>query len=148
MLRLLLISLVLATAAPAFADSAAKPDDDQTVTLSPVALPIVVDGQVLNYVFVTARVLLTPRADQMALRDKEPFFRDALVRDAHRTPFVLPHDYNHVDEGKLQRALYRDAVAIAGPGNVRGIDVISQTPQHFIRAPQGPAAPQAHAIVP
>jgi hypothetical protein len=125
-------------AAPAFADDAA-PDIDRAVTLSPVAIPIVVDNQVINYIFVTARVLLTAQADQFALRDKEPYFRDALVRAAYRTPFLLKGDYNHIDEGKLKAALWRDATAIAGPGNVRGVAVVSQTAQHFIRQPQ-PAA--------
>jgi hypothetical protein len=149
MFRRILLALAVASlaSAPALADSAAKPDDDQTVTLSPVALPIVVDGQVVNYVFVTAKVLLTPRADQLTLRDKEPFFRDALVRDAHRTPFVLPHDFNKIDEAKLRATLYRDAVAIAGPGNISGIQVVSQTPQHFVRQPSA-AGPAQHQIVP
>lgn len=143
------LAAALLAAAPAVAaDSAAKADaDDQTVTLSPVALPIVVDGQVVNYVFVTAKVLLTPRADQTVLRDKEPYFRDALVRDAHRTPFVLAHDYNRIDEAKLKGALFRDAVAIAGPGKIMGVQVVSQTPQHFVRPPQS-SGPAQHQIVP
>jgi hypothetical protein len=128
----------LTIAAPAFADDQAT-DIDRAVTLSPVALPIVVGGQVVNYIFVTARVLLTPQADQFALRDKEPFFRDALVRAAYRTPFLAKNDYNHIDEAKLKAALWRDSVTIAGPGKVSGIQVVSQTPQHFIRPPQ--AAP-------
>src|SRR5665213_2573881 len=74
-----------------------SPDIDRAVTLSPVAMPIIVDGQVVNYIFVTARVLLTPQADQFALRDKEPFFRDALVRAAYRTPFLLKGDFNRID---------------------------------------------------
>jgi hypothetical protein len=121
------------------ADDKPAPDADRAVTLSPVAMPIVVDGQVINYIFVTARVMLTPRADQFALRDKEPFFRDALVRAAYRTPFLLKGDFNKIDEAKLKAALYRDATAIAGPGNVSGVVVVSQTAQHFVRQPQ--AAP-------
>jgi hypothetical protein len=113
--------------------------DDHSVTLSPVALPVVAGGAVVNYVFVTAKVMLNPRADQFALRDKEPFFRDALVRDAYRTPFVVAGDYNRIDEAKLDAALFGDAVAIAGQGNVRGVVVVSQTAQRFVRAPH--AAP-------
>jgi len=120
------------------ADSSTPPDIDRTVTLSPVAMPIVVDGQVINYIFVTVRVLLTQQADQFALRDKEPFFRDALVREAYRSPFLLKGDYNHIDEAKLKAALVRDAITIAGPGNVRGVQVVSQTAQHFLRQPQTP----------
>jgi hypothetical protein len=118
------------------ADDKPAPDADRAVTLSPVAMPIVVDGQVINYIFVTARVMLTPRADQFALRDKEPFFRDALVRAAYRTPFLLKGDFNKIDEAKLKAALYRDATTIAGPGNVSGVVVVSQTAQHFVRQPQ------------
>src|SRR5665213_434754 len=74
-----------------------SPDIDRAVTLSPVAMPIIVDGQVGNYIFVTARVLLTQQADQFALRDKEPFFRDALVRAAYHTPFLLKGNFNRID---------------------------------------------------
>jgi hypothetical protein len=134
---LLAVLAVGAFAGPAFADDSAAPEDDQAVTLSPVALPIIVDGQVLNYIFVTAKVLLTPRADEFTLRDKEPFFRDALVRAAYRTPFLDKADYNRIDEAKLKAALFRDASAIAGPGNIRGVAVVSQTAQHFVRQPPG-----------
>jgi hypothetical protein len=121
------------------ADDPQNPPDDHAVTLSPVALPIVAGGQVVNYIFVTAKVMLSPHADEFALRDKEPFFRDALVREAYRTPFVIATDYNRIDEAKLKAALYRDAVAIAGQGAISGIAVVSQTAQHFVRAPH--AAP-------
>jgi len=141
MLRRAFLAAILALAATHAwaAEDQPAPDLDRAVTLSPVAMPIVVDGKVINYIFVTARVLLTARADQFALRDKEPFFRDALVRAAYRTPFMLNGDFNKIDEAKLKAALFRDATAIAGPGNVSGVVVVSQTAQHFIRQPQ--AAP-------
>jgi hypothetical protein len=126
-------------ATPAFAQGQAPADIDRAVTLSPVALPIIVDGRVINYIFVTARVLLTPQADQFALRDKEPFFRDALVRAAYRTPFLANNDYNHIDEAKLKAALWRDALTIAGPGKISGVQVVSQTPQRYMRQPQAPS---------
>jgi hypothetical protein len=133
----LAILALLALAGPSLADPKA-PVDDHAVAISPVALPVVWNGQVVNYIFVTAKVVLTPRADDFALRDKEPFFRDALVRAAHKTPFVLPNDLNRLDDAKLKAALYRAAVAIAGPGNVQSIVIVSETPQHFLRAPNQP----------
>jgi hypothetical protein len=127
--------LALCLAGAAWGADPAKPDDDQAVTLSPVALPIIAQGRLVNYVFVTVKVWLTPRADPFVLRDKEPYFRDALVRAGHRTPFVLPHDYDHVDEAKLDASLYRDAQAIAGAGNILRVQVISQTAQHHLATP-------------
>ena len=140
---LLIIAAVFGSAAmPAFAADA-PPPDDHSVKLSPLALPIVVDGRVLNYVFVTVKVDLAPSANTPALRDKEPIFRDALVRDAYRTPFVIPGNYNHLDEPKLKAVFLRDALAIAGAGQVVGIEVLNQTAQHFIR-PTPPPPPVSH----
>src|SRR5579859_6246202 len=116
------------------AETAPKPQDDQAVTLSPVALPIVVDGHLVNYVFATVKVLLKPSADSIALREKEPYFRDALVRAAHRSPFVLPNDYNHVDERKLKAVMTREATVIAGANAIAGITLVEQTPQHQVRS--------------
>jgi hypothetical protein len=126
----LLSALVGAPAALAAEGKAPPPD--QSVTLSPVALPLVFDGQIVNYVFATVKLMLTPQADAIALRDKEPYFRDALVRAAHRTPFVRAGDYNNLDDNKLKASLYRDASMIAGPGKIAGVVITSETTQHRI----------------
>jgi hypothetical protein len=126
------LALALAAVAPAQAADSSIPASDQSVTLATVGLPLVFDGQVVNYVFVSAKLLLTPSADTSALRDKEPFFRDALVRAAHRTPFVRAGDYNHLDDGKLKAALYREATAIAGPGKIAGVAILSEQAQHRV----------------
>src|ERR1700761_1799848 len=139
--------LIAATliAGPAFAGDKDKPPqpDDQSVKLSTLALPIVVDGRIANYVFVTVKVDLTPSANAVALRDKEPAFRDALVRDAYRTPFVVAGNYNKLDEVRLKAVFIRDAAAIAGPGQVRGIEVLNHQAQPFIPL-QPPAQPASH----
>ena len=126
----------LTAAQPVSAEGEAKAEpSDQSVKVSPVALPVVVDGRLANYVFVTVKVLLTPGVNALALSDKEPYFRDALVRAAHRTPFVIKNDYNRIDEARLKAALYPEAVRIAGPGAVRGIEVVSQQAQHRVASP-------------
>jgi len=139
-----LIAAVLAVASlagpAAAAEKPSAPPSDQSVTLATVALPLVFDGQIVNYDFVSLKLLLTPNADLAALRDKEPYFRDALVRAAHRTPFVRPGDLNHIDQAKLKAALYREATAIAGPGKIAGVVVLSETPQHFRAKPQAGGA--------
>lgn len=132
--RIAIAAALVLLAGPAWAADASHEDLSQTVTLSPVALPVIVDGRLANYVFVTAKVLLTPHADVIALRDKEPYFRDALVRAAHRTPFMLRNDYNHLDDAKLKAALYRDACAIVGRANVAGVQVVNEIPQHWLPA--------------
>jgi hypothetical protein len=139
-------ALLLAAAIAALAGTvqAAEPPGatGQYVDLLPVGMPIVVRGQLVNYVFVYVRLNLSTSANAAQLRDKEPFFRDALVRDGHRTPFVLAGDWQKVDEARLSAVLMRDAAAIAGPGQVRSVVVTSQAPQRQIQPPRAPVPPR------
>jgi len=135
--RALTAAVLLLLAQPAkAAEKAGQAPVGQYVDLQPVGLPIVVRGQLVNYVFVYVRVNLTAEADTARVREKEPFFRDALVRMAHRTPFTNPADYNRIDEGRVSAALMGEASAIAGPGVVRSVVVTSQTPQHRVANPR------------
>lgn len=112
----------------------------QYVDLQPVAMPIVVDGQLVNYVYVYVRINLKASVDVSKIREKEPFFRDALVRDGHRTPFVVAGSWEKLDEAKLIAAMTRDATAITGPDIVGSVSVVSQTPQRHVMPPR-PAKP-------
>ena len=112
-----------------------KGDVGQYVDLQPVGLPIVAKGQLINYVFVYVRINLTSAANAARWREKEPFFRDALVRAGHRTPFTLAGDLGAVDVPKLTAALTRDASAIAGAGQIRSVVVTSQAPRRRARVP-------------
>lgn len=137
MLRAALIAAALMLLPPAAQAGEAAPQPvGQYVELQPVGLPVVVGGRLVNYVFVYVRVNLAPNADVSQIRSKEPFFRDALVRLAHRSPFVVPGDYNRIDQAKVAAAMLQAATAIAGPGVVRSVAVTSQAPQHRIANPK------------
>jgi len=137
-MKALAAALILALAsAPAVASEPKSKSEEsgQYVAVSPVGLPVVVGGKVINYVFVTVRIDLSPTANAAKLREREPYFRDALVRAGNRTPFTLASDYTKIDEKRLVAAMTRDAVAIAGPGAVRGVKVVSQAPKS-LRVPK------------
>ncbi len=130
-LILLFASWLVLGLAPAHAGETPKPEStEDAVALAPVALPVIVNGHIANYVFVSVKLWLNPGYDAFALRDKEPYFRDALVRAAHRTPFVVKGDYNRIDEAKLRASMQREAVAIIGGNGVKTVQVVSETPQH------------------
>jgi hypothetical protein len=134
--RALTLALALLTlAGPAYA-AGKSGEVGQYVDLQPVAMPIVVQGRLVNYVFVYVRVNFRNGVDIARVREKEPMFRDALVREGHRTPFVVPSDWKRVDEAKLVAALTRDAAAITGPDVVSSVVVTSQAPQKSIVTPR------------
>lgn len=124
------LSLVLASSSALASEPKSKSEESgQYVAVSPVGLPVVVDGKVINYVFVTVRIDLAPSANAAKLREREPYFRDALVRAGNRTPFTLSSDYTKIDESRLVAAMTRDAAAIAGAGMIKGVKVVSQAPK-------------------
>ena len=138
-MKALAAALILALASSsAFASDAPKSKSEESgqyVAVSPVGLPVVVGGKVINYVFVTVRIDLSPTANAAKLREREPYFRDALVRAGNRTPFTLASDYTKIDEARLIASMTRDAIAIAGAGAVRGVKVVNQAPKS-LRVPK------------
>jgi hypothetical protein len=138
MLRRTLIAALPALLAAETARAAeAKKSQDvgQYVDLSPVAIPIVADGRLVNYVFVSVRILLTSSANAGKWRSREPFFRDALVRAAHRTPFTSSESYVVVDAERLKATMKREAIAIAGPKEVASVAILSQAPKRSTGLP-------------
>lgn len=134
--RALLIALpaaLLAGAAKA-AEKKGKEKDPkegvgQYVDLAPVALPITAsNGELVNYVFVSVRLVLNATANAMAWRAKEPYLRDALVRAAHKTPFT-GKSYTTIDEGRLKVALTQAAGTVGSPKDVKGVTILMQAPK-------------------
>lgn len=131
------VPLLLVLSAPAAAEEkGANKQVGQYVDLQPVALPVVIDGQLVNYIFVSVRLNLASGADTSRWRAKEPYFRDALVRAAATTPFTLGKEYDKIDIAKMTASLMKSAAAIAGPNVVRSITVTSQVPSRRARPPQ------------
>ncbi|HZZ90778.1 MAG TPA: hypothetical protein VFE13_20810 [Caulobacteraceae bacterium] len=122
--RALIAALPLALLARAASAGETKAAAGQYVDMAPVALPIVVDNRLVNYVFVYIRINLRPSVDALRMRDREPDFRDALVRLGHRTPFVLKSDYSKLDEARLKAAFLPAATAIAGTGAIASIEIM------------------------
>ncbi|WP_304177175.1 hypothetical protein [Phenylobacterium aquaticum] len=110
-------------------DKGKDKEPTQYVDLQPVGLPVVLNGRLINYIFVSIRIQLTPNANVSKVRTKEPYFRDALVKLGHRTPFTNPKSYMTLDMPRLKAVFGQEASAIAGPGNVQSIDVMAETPQ-------------------
>ena len=158
---LMLAPLVLLTATPALARSEKKEGQgdakvDPVIRLQALALPIIRDGQLVNYVFVQLSLTLKTGVVTTVLEGKEPLLRDALVRAAHRTPFTRIDSNVAVDEPRLRAAVLREASLLIGPGKVLSAAVVKQTPRFFVpapsKAPAGPApvraAPAAPDIIP
>jgi flagellar basal body-associated protein FliL len=133
-MRVSLLALTLMLAAgPVLA--AEKPTKPQTYQVETVALPVIVNGKLLNYVFVSIRLDLMPEANANLVRDKEQFLRDDLVRVGHRTPFTRLDDYTRVDENKVKAELMRFSKTVIPPGTIKSIMITRQVSQKMLTLP-------------
>lgn len=120
-----------------------KKDGASNLEMAPVALPVVVDGQVVNYVFATVKINLSATADLAKWRAREPYIRDAVVKTAHRTPFTRPDDYLSLDETRLKASVQREAAAVMGGKDIKSVVVVQQIPKKRTGVPRPRVAQRA-----
>lgn len=94
-----------------------------------VGLPVIADGRLRNYVFVSLRLMLGAGKTVEQMKSKEAFFRDALVKAAHRTPFTVQGDWTRLDERRMSAALVAAANTISGRGSVARVEIVAQNPR-------------------
>lgn len=99
------------------------------LNISGVGLPVIANGRIQNYVFVSLRLHLGGSATPESVRPKEAYLRDALVRAGHRTPFTVANDWTRLDAAALSASLMRSATAIVGRGAVTRVEIIAQAPR-------------------
>lgn len=125
--------LIAATAAFSAVATVAAAEDaptgGQSLSMPGVGLPIITDGRLRNYVFVSLRLHLGGSVTPETIRTKEAFLRDALVRAGHRTPFVVADDWTRIDPAAVSASLMRSAATIAGRGAVTRVEIVSQAPR-------------------
>lgn len=90
-----------------------------------LAVPVVRDGQLVNYLFVSARIEVAPSADLWRTREKAHFLRDALVRASHANDLADPEDANVLDEARAI-AVYRTAATqTLGANAVASVSIVA-----------------------
>lgn len=125
---LALIAALIATPAMAV-EGAATIKIDPSIPLAPVAVPITENGKLVNYVFLSIKVMLSPKADLYKLVGQEPYFRDALVRAGHRQSLGVPGDSNRVDEKLVKAVLKREAASFMDARMIASIEIVRQDPK-------------------
>jgi hypothetical protein len=107
----------------------AKKAGNPSVQLGAVAIPVMVDGRLANYLFLNIRINLSLTANEAKLREQEPYFRDALVRMASKVSFGQTGKDYLLDEPRFKQVMTAEWARITGPGVIKSIDVLSQSPK-------------------
>jgi hypothetical protein len=90
-----------------------------------LAVPVVRDGQLVNYLFVSLRIEISPQVDLWRTREQAHFLRDALVRASHASDLADPNDNNTLNEARAIEVYRAAAVQALGERAVTGISVVA-----------------------
>lgn len=90
-----------------------------------LAVPVVRDGQLVNYLFVSIRIEISPSVDLWRTRERAHFLRDALVRASHGNDLVDPSDNNILNEARAIAVYRAAAVQALGERAVSGVSIVA-----------------------
>lgn len=90
-----------------------------------LAVPVVRDGQLVNYLFVSIRIEIAAGVDLWRTRERAHFLRDALVRASHANDLVDPENNNVLNEARAIEVYRAAAVHALGERAVGAITIVA-----------------------
>lgn len=111
--------------AKAKGDSEGAASSSRSMDAPYLAVPVVRDGRLVNYLFVSVRIEIAQGVDLWRTREQAHILRDALVRAGHRHALADPRDDNALNEARAIEVFQATAVEVLGQRAVRGVSIIS-----------------------
>ncbi|GEM_PF-4176838 len=107
-------------------DAPAEVDDSpRLVDLPIIVAPVIVDGELFNYAFVSTRLTIADGHDPWEVREQIAYLRDAMLRDAHTYPVNVPDHSGEIDPESAKRVWTASADRVLGAGVVENVEVLA-----------------------
>lgn len=90
-----------------------------------LAVPVLREGRLVNYLFVSIRVEISSAVDLWRTREQAHFLRDALVRASHAHDLSDPNDPNLLNETRAVEVYRAAAVQALGERAVAGVSIVA-----------------------
>lgn len=90
-----------------------------------LAVPVVREGQLVNYLFVSIRIQISQGVDLWRTRERAHFLRDALVRASHGNDLADPQNNNALNEPRAIEVYRAAAVQALGERAVAGVSIVA-----------------------
>lgn len=90
-----------------------------------LAVPVVRNGNLVNYLFVSIRIEIAQGVDLWRTRERAHFLRDALVRASHSNDLVDPNDSNALNQTRALEVYRAAAIQALGENAVGPITIVA-----------------------
>jgi len=101
------------------------PQSGRSMDAPYLAVPVVRDGQLVNYLFVSIRIEITSGVDLWRTRERAHYLRDALVRASHANDLSDPNDSNALNEARAIEVYRAAAIHALGERAVGPVTIIA-----------------------
>lgn len=115
-------------------------DPGTNVEMPFLVAPMVVDGKLTGYAYISSKVVTSSRNASLDVRNKIPFIQDAFVRDVNAAPIGKSTDPKTIDTVALVARLTADVKRIIGAAKISSV-VIIQIQTTELHPSQALAAP-------
>jgi hypothetical protein len=90
-----------------------------------LAVPVVRDGHLVNYLFVSLRIEIAQGVDLWQTRERAHFLRDALVRASHSHDLADPEDNNALNEARAIQVYRAAAIQALGAEAIGAVTIVA-----------------------
>ena len=125
------ISARLTPAAFAAGSKESEREANRSVELNAIVFPVIIDGRLVNYLFINARLIVADGKDTWKFREKKHIIRDALLRATHRKSVHLEGYPGRLDQALAEKLCVEAANDVVGEEAFIGMSfqqVASQKP--------------------
>ncbi|MGE0595546.1 MAG: hypothetical protein AB7P07_04240 [Hyphomonadaceae bacterium] len=130
MIAAMIASTLMAGLAAASPPAKAKGGDAaagsaRTMDAPYLAVPVVRDGQLVNYLFVSVRFEIAQGVDLWRTRERAHFLRDALVRASHANDLASADSPDTLNQARAIEVFRTAAARVLGERAVSGVSIVS-----------------------
>jgi hypothetical protein len=101
-------------------DEETCPNETRT---APIVIPVVQNDYLVGYAFATPRFCLRRGVNRFGLDDRMHFVVDRMVREAHRSPYVMGEG-DVLEKAATGEALLRAVVEVVGDDRIERLDLL------------------------
>lgn len=118
---ILALALSLLPAWAGEAPKAGKPEPGTSVEMPILVAPMVTDGKLVSYAYISSTIVAASPAAAMDVRAHTPFIQDAFVREVNAVPIVTADSSQGIDKSALASRLLAAARRVAGSGKIASV---------------------------
>lgn len=115
------------TLGPAFAAESSSDEtaSNKAVDLSGLVVPVELDGKLVNYLFVSIKVVISSKYNQWDVREQAHVYRDKILRVMHKDTVGVEGRPMELDEEKFRRLIKEVFDETLGVESVDKIEIVA-----------------------